>query len=412
MGASPRRAGERIDGVMDLESSGRILYVSPADVSVGSGPGVNENEFVHALHAAVGDRAQFLVPEPSEPVDDLPREALHFCAPHHRYHPLHFPRHVASQIRAANRLLREQRFDLLVFRIDVFPFVPLALTARHRIPYAIKTLGTGALNVLHDRAGWLGDALAPLNRAMFRRLVSRALAADTDSRLHAEELRRRLGQPDEQIVWIDNAVNTGRFHPGGQQEARRALGLEDFDPILGYVGSRPWERGGAQLVEAAAQLVAKHPRLGVVVVGAGEPVAQLRERAAALGIAERCRFPGYVPYREIPLYVRSLDVGVSLSLKPERQMNSELKVRQYLAAGKPIVISPGSNEFVVEQGFGTVVPPEDVPAIADAIAGWLARPAAERDAFATRAAAYMHEHLSMAAAIARRLRLWGERMPA
>ena len=54
-------------------------------------------------------------------------------------------------------------------------------------------------------------------------------------------------------------------------------------------------------------------------------------------------------------------------------MNSELKVRQYLAAGKPIVISPGSNEFVVEQGFGTVVPPEEIDAIAQAIGAWLAR---------------------------------------
>ncbi|MEN8162460.1 MAG: glycosyltransferase family 4 protein [Myxococcota bacterium] len=397
---------------MDLEREGRILYISPADVSVGSGPGVNENEFVHAMHAALGDRAQFLVPQPSEAVDDLPAEALHFCTPHRRYHPLHFPRHVVSQIRAANRLLREQHFDLLVFRIDVFPFVPFYLTARHRLPYAIKTLGTGALNVLHDRAGLLGDALAPVNQAMFRRLVSRALAADTDSVLHAEELRRRLGQPDEQVVWIDNAVNTGRFRPSGQAEARRAVGLEAFDPIVGYVGSRPWERGGAQLVEAAARLLPKHPRLGVVVVGAGEPVAKLRERAAALGIAEHCRFPGYVPYRQIPAYVRSLDVGVSLSLQPERQMNSELKVRQYLAAGKPIVISPGSNEFVVEQGFGSVVPPEDIDGITDAIGAWLDAPAAEREAFANRTAAYMHEHLSMAAAIARRLRLWGERVPA
>jgi glycosyltransferase involved in cell wall biosynthesis len=397
---------------MDLESSGRILYISPADVSVGSGPGVNENEFVHALYEALGDRAQFLVPQPSESVDDLPRDALHFCAPHHRYHPVHFPRHVVSQVRAASRLLREQHFDLLVFRIDVFPFVPLAVTARHGLPYAIKTLGTGALNVLHDRGGWLGDALAPFNHALFERLVSRALAADTDSVLHAEELRRRLGQDDEKIVWIDNAVNTGRFKPGGREDARRQLGLEAFDPIVGYVGSRPWERGGAQLVEAAARLVPEYPKLGVVIVGAGEPVAELQQRAAELGIAERCHFPGYVPYRQIPHYVRSLDLGVSLSLRPERAMNSELKVRQYLAAGKPIVISPGSNEFVVEQGFGTVVPPEDVPAIADAIGAWLAKPAAERDAFAARAGAYMHENLSMAAAIARRLRLWGERMPA
>src|SRR5262245_54279484 len=334
---------ERIEGGMDLLASGRILYVSPADVSVGNGPGVNENEFIHALHAALGERAQFLVPQPSESVDDLPRQALHFCHPHRRYHPLHFPRHVVSQVREANRLLREQRFDLLVFRIDVLPLVPLSLTATHRLPYAIKTLGTGGLNALEHRRG-LAQALAPLNRAGFRRLVAGALVADTDSQLHAEDLRSRLGQSEEKIVWIDNAVNTGRFHPGTRDAARRALGLAEFDPVLGYVGSRPWERGGAQLLEAAARLAAKHPRLGVVIVGAGEPVAAMQRRAAELGIAERCRFAGYVPYRQVPTYVNSLHLGVSISLRAERQVKSELKVRQSPACGKPIVVRPGSNE--------------------------------------------------------------------
>jgi len=397
---------------MDLRASGRILYISPADVSVGNGPGVNENEFIHALHGAIGDRAHFLVPRPTEAVDDLPAQALSFCEPHRRYHPLHFPRHVLSQIRAANRLLRERRFDLLVFRIDVFPLVPFYLTRRHRLPYAIKTLGTGALDVLDDRGAWLGKALAPLNLWMFRRLVAGALAADTDSQLHAEELRRRLDQSEAKIVWIDNAVNTGRFFPGSREAARRELGLDGLDPVVGYVGSRPWERGGAQLLEAAARLSAKWPRLGVVIVGAGEPVEGMQQRAAELGIAERCRFAGYVPYRQIPVYVNSLDVGVSISTKPERQVNSELKVRQYLACGKPIVISPGSNEFVPEQGFGSVVEPDDLGAITQALGRWLALEPEEREAFATRTARYMHEQLSMAAAIDRRLRLWAERMRA
>ena len=182
--------------------------------------------------------------------------------------------------------------------------------------------------------------------------------------------------------------------------------------MVGYVGSRPWERGGAQLLEAAAKLSARWPKLGVVIVGAGEPVAAMQRRAAELGIAERCRFAGYVPYRKIPVYVKSLDVGVSISLRTERQVNSELKVRQYLACGKPIVISPGSNEFVPAEGFGSVVEPEDEGAITEALARWLALAPAERDAFAARAARYMHERLSMAAAIDRRLRLWGERMQA
>jgi glycosyltransferase involved in cell wall biosynthesis len=395
---------------MDLRTEGRILYVSDADVSVGYGPGVNENEFVHALHGAVGDRAHFLVPRPSEPVDDLPGHVLHFCQPHHRYNPLRFPLHIASQIREADRLLREIDFDLLVFRLGVLPLVPLYLVRRHGLPYAIKTLGTGPLEVLHHRGAFLGKALAPWNQNVFRRLVAGALVADTDSKGHAEALRGRLDLDERQIVWIDNGVNTRRFTPAPPVEARRELGLGDADPVIGYVGSRPWERGGMQLIEAAARLVGTYPRLGVVIVGSGKPVDEMKRRAADLGIAEHCHFAGYVPYRRIPLYVQSLDVGVSISLRPERAMNSELKVRQYLACGRPVVLSPGSNEFVETERFGTVVDPDDIEAISDALARWLGLTPSERAAFEQRAADYMARHLSMAAVIERRIDLWGERM--
>jgi glycosyltransferase involved in cell wall biosynthesis len=389
-----------------------VLYVSAVDVSVGNGPGVNEREFIHAFHGAMGERAHFLVPRPTESVDDLSRQALTFCLPHRRYNPLLFPFHVISQIRAGSRLLRERHFDLLIVRIDVLPLVPFYLTRRHRLPYVIKTLGTGALNVLDEHGGCLGKALAPLHRLLFRRLVAGALVADTDSQLHAEDLRRRLDQRDQKIVWIDNAVNTQRFFPSSQAAARRELGLAEFDPVIGYVGTRPWERGGAQLLEAAARLRAKHLRLGVVIVGAGKLVAAMKRRATELGLAERCHFAGYVPYRKIPLYMNSLDVGVSINLKPGWQLNSELKVRQYLACGTPIVISPGSNEFVQAENFGTVVESEDLGAITQAIERWLALRPAEREAFSARAARYMHERLSMAAAIEQRICLWTERMQA
>ena len=59
-----------------------------------------------------------------------------------------------------------------------------------------------------------------------------------------------------------------------------------------------------------------------------------------------------------------------------------------------------------------MVEPTDIDGITRALERWLTLAPAERDAFATRAARYMHEHLSMAAAIERRLRLWSERMPA
>jgi glycosyltransferase involved in cell wall biosynthesis len=198
---------------MDLKKNGRILYISSVDVSIGNGPGVNEREFIVAMHRVMGDRAYFLIPQPANEVPDLPANACTFCLPHRRHHPLHFPGHVISQARLANDILSRKKFDLLLFRLDVLPLVAFYITRKHRIPYAIKTLGQGTMNALAERGGWLGRSLVALNRWLVKQIVAKALLADSVSTMQVQHLKHLLSVDSDKIVWIDNAVNTSRFFP-------------------------------------------------------------------------------------------------------------------------------------------------------------------------------------------------------
>lgn len=393
-----------------LASSGHILYVSSVDVSLGNGPGVNEREFINSLHAALGSRAHFVIPQPEGPVADLPLAACTFTRPHRRHHPLHFLVHSLSKVRRTRALLRRRHFDLMVFRLDVLPLATLLITRGQQTPFALKTLGQNTLKILAVRGGWLGRALGGLNRWLVRRVVSRAIVADSVTELQAEFLARGLGLERSRIVCIDNAVNTRRFHRTSSQRARTELGLEGYDPIIGYVGSRPAERGGMALVEAAPRLLPSHPRLGVLVVGEGPGMEGLRARARELGVADRCVFTGYVPFDRVPVHINAMDVTVSISGLEDRRAASELKVRQYLACGKPVVLSPGGNEFIPHEGFGSVVDPDDGDAVAESLAQWLALTPTQREEFARRAEAYMRDHLSTDHALALRLSLWQERL--
>ena len=395
----------------NLLDEGRILYISSTDVSIGNGPGVNEREFILTLYEMIGDRAHFLIPRPKDDVVDLPVDACTFSLPYKR-NPLNYWGHSTSQVREANKLLSQREFDLIVMRLNLFPLSSLRLTRKHRIPYAIKTLGTGPLNVLDDKGWWISSSLNKINLRMFGHLVPNAIVTDTDSTLHVEALQRILGVNSNSIVWIDNTVNVKRFFPSSTAKARTKLGLNQFDPIIGYIGSRPWERGGMQLIEAAPQLLRKYPNLGVVIIGEGDQLEDMRQRARELKVADRIRLEGYVPFDEVPHYVNSLDVGVSISLREDRQVNSELKVRQYLACGKPVVISPGSNEFVLEEKFGSIVQPSDIEAIAAELDYWLSLPSIEQEAFCRRAVDYMGANLSMEAGVTKRIDLWGERLRA
>jgi glycosyltransferase involved in cell wall biosynthesis len=397
--------------MVNLHKTGQILYISSVDVSIGNGPGVNEREFILALHNAIKDRVHFLIPRPVNEVPDLPITACTFTFPHRRHNPIFFPAHILSQFRLTDQLLSRRQFDLLVFRLDVLPFAPLFITRKHQIPYALKTLGQGLMNVLNERGGWLGKSLMGVNRRLVKQLLTQALLADSVSIAQVEFLQQILDVNSQKIVWIDNAVNINRFFPSSPTDARKELGLLGFDPIIGYVGTRPWERGGMQLVEAAPRLLAKYPNLGLVILGDGQQLETLKKRAQELQVENHCLFTGYVPFDQVPLYINSLDVGVSISLRDDRRAASELKVRQYLACGKPIVVSPGSNDFVITENFGSIVEPTDLEAITTELDRWLSLTADERSEFEYKVTQYIRHNLSMEAAIAQRLKLWTERYP-
>jgi len=395
---------------MELKRDGRILYISSVDISVGNGPGVNEREFTLGLQRAIGERAHFLIPRPVARVPDLPMEACTFSTPHRRHHPWHFLRHSLSQMRLADRLLAGRRFDLLVFRLDVLPFYALYITRRHPVPYALKTLGQGMMNVLVEKGGLLGRPLDAVNRALVSRLVARSLVADSVSLIQVESLQSELSAPPGRIIWIDNAVNLSRFHPTPAEDARETLGLRGLDPIVGYIGGLPAERGALQIIEAAPGLLTRFPNLGVLIVGDGPGQDDLKRKAEELKLGKHCVFAGYVPLDRVPLYANALDVGVSISLRSDRRAASELKVRQYLACGKPVVASPGSNDFLLEEGLGSIVEPRDLAAIGAALESWLSLSDEERASFCRKASGYMASHLSMDSAIERRLVLWDERI--
>ncbi len=397
--------------MINLQKSGRILYVTSADISIGNGPGVNEREFVLGLFSLLGDRAHVMIPEPEESLPDgLPEGCVTLVKPHKRHHPLYFFSHVISQKFQADKLFAQKQFDLLAFRLDVLPFGPYYITRKFKTSYALKTLDQGMVNVLKERGGILGRSLVGINHKLVKTIVDNAIQADTVSVMQQKYLVELLSIEDGKLVWIDNAVNTKRFFPMPVESIRAELGLSQFDMVIGYVGTRPWERGGMQLVESLPHLTLKYPNIGVVILGGGDGLNLLYEKAQQLGVTDRCVFTGYVPFKCVPKYVNALDIGVSLSYRVDRMAASELKVRQYLACGKPVILSPGSNDFVEVNRFGSIVDPHDSDAVFMALDHWLSLSLQEKEDFSSYVVSYMQEKMSIEAAISKRLELWSEKL--
>ena len=117
------------------------------------------------------------------------------------------------------------------------------------------------------------------------------------------------GIPESRITVIPNAVDIGNFQPVGQVDEALAarLGLQNRQ-VVGFIGSFYFYEGLELLLDAAAILRRDLPELRVLLVGGGPAEAMLREKAAALGLADVTVFAGRVPQREVSGYYSLIDV--------------------------------------------------------------------------------------------------------
>ncbi|WP_199808861.1 MULTISPECIES: glycosyltransferase [Streptomyces] len=188
----------------------------------------------------------------------------------------------------------------------------------------------------------------------------------------AHELAR-MGIPPHQVGIVPCGVDTERFTPKGPAAPRGP-----YRHRLLQLGRLVPRKGAAVTIAALARL----PETELVVVG-GPPadrldddpeVRRLRGIARDAGVADRVRFAGAVPSEKVPALLRSADVVVC----PADYEPFGIVPLEAMACGVPVVASAvgGQLDTVADPGTGRLVPPRDPEALARAVAGLLADPAA------------------------------------
>ena len=173
-------------------------------------------------------------------------------------------------------------------------------------------------------------------------------------------LLRQMGVEGD-IEVIPNGVDLRPFRSGHPPIQRSALGLQDDDVVLIFVGRLGLEKNLAFLLQAVAGVQHAHPRVKLLLLGEGPERDNLEDLARLSGVGDRVVFTGLVPYADIPRYLAAADVFVTAS----RTEVHPLSVIEALAAGRPVVgiDSPGVSDTIVdgENGF---VAEDDVAAFA------------------------------------------------
>jgi glycosyltransferase involved in cell wall biosynthesis len=193
------------------------------------------------------------------------------------------------------------------------------------------------------------------------------------------------GLPKTKLRLAPNGLDVDRFHPPSRQQrqaARQSLGLSDDLYWLLFVGFFSREKAPDVLFEAWLQLREMGaPPSGLLFVGATDSeyhevdkdlAADIRQRAAALGLGDRVRFTG--PVADVEAAYHAADIFVM----PSTREAFGMVLVEAMASGLPVVASrlDGVTDEIVDEGStGYLLPPRDPAALADVLARVLRNPA-------------------------------------
>src|SRR5690606_34096344 len=232
----------------------------------------NEREFLGAFLDAYQGRARIVIPRPRYIVPELDGHAVTYVRPYGGS-GLRYIAHQVSLMSAIRRILQEEDVTFVVTRLAPIPFGLLQLV-HGTTPYAVKTLSGDPLRTGH-RMAHIVRPLRLIDRKVASMIVRRAAAVDACTPALVDRAITLGANPDA-VVLVENATNTVRFKPLDREVARRSRGLDRFNPVIGFVGGRPWERGGQQIIASMPRILQLYPNAGVVIVGGGSGLEQLQ----------------------------------------------------------------------------------------------------------------------------------------
>jgi glycosyltransferase involved in cell wall biosynthesis len=192
-------------------------------------------------------------------------------------------------------------------------------------------------------------------------------------------LLERFALDPARVVVVENGANLERLTPADAATARRALGLDERGPIVGFVGTFFPHQGVATLIDAVPAVLAARPDARFLIVGDGSARGAWEERARIVGVAPSVHFPGQVDHACVGTWINAMDVCVA-PFTADRGEASPLKLFDYLACARPVVVSDIASvrELVAASGGCVSVPPDDPGALATAITRLLADEARRR----------------------------------
>ena len=257
---------------------------------------------------------------------------------------------------------------------------------------------------------WGSDVFITPRKSWRAALIARvALRAADVVMVNSDALLRgavALGAPPDRTEMIQFGVDLMRFTPGPAPVALRArLRLEGRRVIFSPRSIAPLYRH-----QVVLEAVAKLPPDVTVVLSSHraqeEELAAIKRRVGALGLTDRVVIVPEIAHAEMLDFYRLADVVVSIPASD----STAVTILEALACERQVVAGdlPSVREWLWDLDSSALVPIDDIPATAAALARALDRNPKERAELGRRARAIVEARADQAASLARVASLYGE----
>jgi glycosyltransferase involved in cell wall biosynthesis len=184
--------------------------------------------------------------------------------------------------------------------------------------------------------------------------------------MREQSLKAHVGRP-EQYATIYSGMDTAPFlnPPVPREQVRKQLGLADDHIVVGTIARLFHLKGHDDLLDLAADLCAKFPKLRFLWVGDGLLKKKLEFRVGIMALLDRFIFAGLVPPGRIPELTNAMDILVH----PSRREGLARALPQGSLAGLPVITYDvdGNREALVDGQTGFLLPAFDKHKLFDAI---------------------------------------------
>ena len=166
---------------------------------------------------------------------------------------------------------------------------------------------------------------------------------------------RTINPYDNKCIPVLNGIDINAFSPNIKIKiTRKQIGFSEKDFIMVFSGRVTKEKGVNELIESMIRLQ-DHPNIKLLIIGSpfygntgneDDYVKSLKHQAEP--VKERIRFTGFIPYTNMPQYLKLSDIAVIPSLWDDPCPNTVLEAQ---AMGLPIITTRrgGIPEEVTEK---------------------------------------------------------------